>query len=144
MEWLIQHLFSLLYFYGIFLSSPQNVKRNFAQIQHGATPRNLLSVYNQISICFPHTLFFQALRASVTQDVKNSSDSCIGLCVRNCARMNIAVHACVSAAAHAFLSGRHLWQTKMALCPSCGMALCFSRVPAAQHSLRSCIHAFCP
>lgn len=54
-----------------------------------------------------------------------------------------AVHACQRAymSVHAFSSGRHLWNTKMALYLCYRMALSLSRAPAAHHSVRLHIQA---
>lgn len=52
------------------------------------------------------------------------------------AHMPFTMHTCSAGMAiHAFLAGRHLWQTKNALYLCCGMALSFSRAPAAQQSV---------
>ena len=77
------------------------------------------------------------MTSTVAQYSNRSSSICVSLCVGvcECVQISPCMRACVSMAVYAFLAGRHLWQTKMALYPCCWMSLSFSRAPAAQHSL---------
>ncbi len=159
-EWSSQQLscptffpvFNLLLNLLIFL---QDLKSNLAQMCHEAT-----SITWKISsenpkilkyLLLPHLNSFLLWRDSkvITLTVTIWTGGLAGymweaLCERVCACISPCMHACVGMAVHAFLAGRHLWQTKKALYPCCGMALSFSRAPAAQHSLCPCIQASCP
>lgn len=70
--WVSIFFFSALLLWNFLIFSPKCKLEFCTNSAWRNPPRNLLSVYNQVSICFPHTLFSHALRASVTQDAKSS------------------------------------------------------------------------
>lgn len=125
-EWSSQHLFlphsfsTQSFIELIFL---QDFTSKLAQMWHEAT--YITSVYIWAGVPAPYM--------------------CEALCEHVRACISPCMHACSAGMAiHAFLAGRHLWQTKKALYPCCGMALSFSRAPAAQQSVCPRIQASCP